>query len=73
MEDSPAEDSPADQPQPPTGAQLISQRTDQILIKLLDGMERDIADGKLPSPHLATYEALIAAEGKRGRYRSRLR
>ena len=43
----------------------ISIRADGILLKLLDGIERDIADGKLPSTHLKAYEALCRAEASR--------
>jgi len=37
------------------------------MLKLLDGIERDIANRLLPSPHLEAYEALWRAESARRR------
>jgi hypothetical protein len=39
----------------------IYYRVGDLMLKLLDGFERDIADSKLPSPHLEAYEALCRA------------
>jgi hypothetical protein len=45
----------------------IATRVDALMIKLLEGVERDIAcgPGALPGPHLAAYEALCRAEALR--------
>jgi hypothetical protein len=43
-------------------SQVIYHRASEILLKLLDGIERDITDGKLPSPHMAAYEVMVRAE-----------
>ena len=43
----------------------VERRVDEILLKLLDGIERDVNDGKLPSQHLETYAALLRAEADR--------
>jgi hypothetical protein len=48
-----------------TGHDAIFYRADEILLQLLDGLERDIKGGTLPSPHLAAYEALCRAEATR--------
>lgn len=43
----------------------VSNRAEQILLKLLDGIDNDIKNGTLPSPHMETYEALCRAERAR--------
>lgn len=45
---------------------VVEHRTDEILLKLLDGIERDVTDGKLPSPYVEAFEAMCRA----GRARS---
>lgn len=42
--------------------EAIARRTRETQLKLLDGIERDLAEGRLPSPHLAEYEVLCRAE-----------
>lgn len=44
----------------------VEHRTDEVLLKLLDGIERDITDGRLPGPHVEAFEALCRS----GRARS---
>lgn len=46
-------------------SEVIYDRACTVQLKLLDGIERDIAEGKLPSPHLEAYEAMVRAEAAR--------
>ncbi|HEX8112074.1 MAG TPA: hypothetical protein VF516_30285 [Kofleriaceae bacterium] len=54
MNDSAASKAPAD-------PFVVEHRTDEILLKLLDGIERDVTDDKLPSPRVEAFEALCRA------------
>lgn len=45
-----------------TPHQVIGERVDELLLKLLDGVERDIGRCALPSDHLKAYEVLCRAE-----------
>jgi hypothetical protein len=46
-------------------SEAICNRASEVMLKLLDGIERNIADGVMPSPHLEAYEALCRAESAR--------
>jgi hypothetical protein len=59
------DDSTANPASAPTDTWQIPRRVGELMLKLLDGIERDINDGKLPSPHLEAYEALCRAEKTR--------
>jgi hypothetical protein len=51
--------------EPANPSEVIYRRVGEVMLKLLDGIERNIADKVLPSPHMEAYEALCRAEAVR--------
>jgi hypothetical protein len=56
-------DSATDPSAAPVNASKVAERADEVLLKLLDGIEKLLDDGALPV--VETYEALCRAERAR--------